>query len=68
MGHDWPVWLYVPNVLGYIRICLLLLGWIKSVQNKCWGALSCFLTSIILDNLDGYCARVCEQVRTCLPG
>ncbi|KAK1157593.1 CDP-diacylglycerol--glycerol-3-phosphate 3-phosphatidyltransferase isoform X2 [Acipenser oxyrinchus oxyrinchus] len=54
------VFLYVPNIIGYIRILLLLIGW------WCFNCppifVPCYVISIILDGLDGYAARRLNQV------
>ncbi|GCB73474.1 uncharacterized protein [Scyliorhinus torazame] len=52
--------LYVPNVIGYIRILLLLVCW--WTFNYPVVFFPCYVISIILDGFDGYAARKLNQV------
>jgi CDP-diacylglycerol--inositol 3-phosphatidyltransferase len=55
----WPVWLYVPNVIGYVRIVLSTIAfyhWQRpSVFSKYYSI------AFVLDAADGLAARVFEQ-------
>ncbi|XP_067864312.1 uncharacterized protein si:ch1073-145m9.1 [Heptranchias perlo] len=54
------VFLYVPNVIGYIRILLLLVSW--WTFNYPAVFVPCYVISIILDGVDGLAARQLNQV------
>ncbi|XP_062887953.1 CDP-diacylglycerol--inositol 3-phosphatidyltransferase isoform X3 [Mobula hypostoma] len=56
----WRVFFYVPNLIGYVRLVLLLVGW-WSFNHPVWF-ISCYVTSIILDGFDGFAARRLNQV------
>ncbi|KAA0702003.1 hypothetical protein E1301_Tti007828 [Triplophysa tibetana] len=51
--------LYVPNVIGYIRILLVLTAWI--VYDDPARFVPLYVVSIILDGLDGWVARRLHQ-------
>ncbi|XP_067221674.1 CDP-diacylglycerol--inositol 3-phosphatidyltransferase isoform X2 [Chanodichthys erythropterus] len=53
------VFLYVPNVIGYIRILLVLISWI--LYNYPENFLPLYVLSIILDGVDGWAARRLQQ-------
>ncbi|XP_057207429.1 uncharacterized protein si:ch1073-145m9.1 isoform X2 [Triplophysa rosa] len=53
------VCLYVPNVIGYIRILLVLTAWI--VYDDPARFVPLYVVSIILDGLDGWVARRLHQ-------
>ena len=55
--------LYWPNLLGYGRGVLLLLGWAASIKKLPYLALTSFALNYLGDNLDGVLARRCKQVR-----
>jgi len=56
-----PFWLYVPNLVGYLRYVLLALGMLNpSTEYGLW----CFVVSLSLDFIDGPLARrygMCTQ-------
>ena len=56
------VLLLVPNVLGYIRLLLLFLGWAKA-SSQPWTALVLFSLNLVLDGADGAIARALNQVQ-----
>lgn len=53
------VLLYVPNLIGYVRLLLLLAAAACSNQ---WGSICCYLASQLLDAADGHAARMLKQV------
>ncbi|ETW34935.1 hypothetical protein PFTANZ_04368 [Plasmodium falciparum Tanzania (2000708)] len=54
------VYLYIPNIIGYIRVILALLGFIISRKNL--FLFVCFYSvSQVLDALDGWTARKFNQ-------
>ncbi|XP_031429492.1 CDP-diacylglycerol--glycerol-3-phosphate 3-phosphatidyltransferase [Clupea harengus] len=50
---------YVPNIIGYIRIVLILAAW--CAFNSPALFFPAYLTSVILDGIDGWVARRLEQ-------
>jgi CDP-diacylglycerol--inositol 3-phosphatidyltransferase len=59
VGQRWPVWLFVPNVIGYVRIILstiALYHWQRPVQFSKY-----YSVAFILDAADGLAARVFKQ-------
>ncbi|XP_078278338.1 uncharacterized protein LOC144606276 [Rhinoraja longicauda] len=56
----WRVLVYVPNIIGYIRLFFLLIGW--WTFNYPIFFIPCYLTSVILDGFDGFAARRLNQV------
>ncbi len=67
-GGPLRVWLLAPNVLGYVRLLLLLGAWAAAVpwQAPALAALL-FTATIVLDAVDGPLARALGQVRALLP-
>jgi CDP-diacylglycerol--inositol 3-phosphatidyltransferase len=61
-AKEWnlPVFLYVPNVVGYIRIALLLYG-LLVIRKQPIVAGFCFFTTGVLDAVDGILARLLKQ-------
>ncbi|KAK7475673.1 hypothetical protein BaRGS_00033099 [Batillaria attramentaria] len=57
MGFE--VLMYVPNVIGYIRILLTVLAFVL-YAHPAWF-LTLYSTAVILDAFDGYCARTLNQ-------
>lgn len=57
---DSPVLLYWPNIIGYIRICLLFSAW--SFYDTPAAFLPLYSSSILLDGVDGWLARRLKQV------
>ncbi|XP_033634704.1 CDP-diacylglycerol--inositol 3-phosphatidyltransferase 1-like [Asterias rubens] len=56
------IYLYVPNVIGYVRLLLIVLAWFYlSYPLRFIGF---YLTSVILDDLDGAVARRLHQTST----
>ncbi|XP_064158457.1 CDP-diacylglycerol--inositol 3-phosphatidyltransferase isoform X1 [Anguilla rostrata] len=53
------VLLYVPNVIGYIRVLLVLISW-SGFDNPA-VFVPCYVVSIILDGVDGWAARRLDQ-------
>lgn len=54
------VFLYVPNLVGYLRIILLIVSSFY-VMNSHRFALGLYLTSCLLDAVDGFLARLLNQ-------
>ncbi|CAH8458365.1 unnamed protein product [Heterobilharzia americana] len=54
------VFLFVPNILGYIRIVLLLLA-CCFMKNNCEITLLTYIISCLLDAVDGHAARSLNQ-------
>ena len=55
-----PVYLYYPNLIGYLRIFLLFLAGYLVPTNPLWAVLS-YMTSMGLDAIDGTVARYFGQ-------
>lgn len=54
------VLLYVPNVIGYCRLLMFLVGlWFEPVLPELFVAL--YISQILLDGVDGYLARKLNQ-------
>ncbi|XP_072034352.1 uncharacterized protein [Amphiura filiformis] len=58
MGFE--VLLYIPNIIGYIRIILLIAAWFCYATNPVWFIIL-YLTNVILDGIDGAIARKLNQ-------
>ena len=57
---SWPVLLYVPNLIGYTRILLLIVCYfIKDQDYLVFAAI--YFVSFVLDFFDGFFARLCNQ-------
>ncbi|XP_031553385.1 uncharacterized protein LOC116290484 [Actinia tenebrosa] len=57
------IFLYVPNIIGYVRLVLLAISfWFLRTTPLSFLSFYCF--SIILDGFDGYAARKLNQVST----
>jgi CDP-diacylglycerol--inositol 3-phosphatidyltransferase len=56
----WKIYLLIPNLIGYIRILLVVLGFYICFKNPYWF-LVCYSLSQFLDALDGYAARYFRQ-------
>ena len=61
--------MYWPNIVGYVRLLFLLLGYILTFSPGLLltfsgpeVALVCFLLNLVLDNIDGLVARHFNQV------
>lgn len=55
----WPIALYVPNLIGYVRIVLTVFAFID--YDKPWKFLLYYGTGFILDGADGLAARLLNQ-------
>ncbi len=60
MAGSVNVFLFYPNLLGYVRILLALLSFYAMADNP-WGASFCYFLSALLDAFDGYLARMYDQ-------
>jgi len=60
MNNSLPVWLYLPNIIGYFRFVLIVLGFCIALD---FPILSCLVlvSACLLDMLDGFVARVYKQ-------
>lgn len=56
-----PVYLYVPNIVGYFRLLCLFFGLFIVRAHPVLGC-SLFVCNLILDAVDGYLARLLNQV------
>jgi CDP-diacylglycerol--inositol 3-phosphatidyltransferase len=56
----WKIYLLIPNLIGYIRILLVVLGFYVCFKNP-YLFLICYSISQLLDALDGYAARYFRQ-------
>ena len=61
MKKQLPIYLYYPNILGYVRVFLLFFGLYVIKTNPILGC-TCFTGNLILDAADGYLARLLKQV------
>ncbi|KAG0730046.1 CDP-diacylglycerol--inositol 3-phosphatidyltransferase [Chionoecetes opilio] len=57
---NYRVLLYIPNIIGYARLSLLLLAF-SLLPSSPVGFVSLYVASIILDGFDGYAARKLRQ-------
>ncbi|KAK9117721.1 hypothetical protein Sjap_016668 [Stephania japonica] len=57
------IYLYIPNIIGYIRIFVNCYAFARCLNNKKLFVLLYFI-SFVLDGLDGWCARKFNQVST----
>ena len=57
----WPVALYIPNLLGYLRIILSFVGMNYALQNHQASALNVWIVAALLDMVDGISARTLNQ-------
>ena len=60
-GLHWRVLLYVPNLMGYLRIFLAFQGYQAAMQNQHSNALNMWIAAAILDLFDGIVARRLNQ-------
>ncbi|KAJ7528666.1 hypothetical protein O6H91_15G012800 [Diphasiastrum complanatum] len=63
MARNWPIYLYVPNLIGYARILANIVAFGVCFTNKKLFA-SLYLISFICDELDGRFARMLDQCST----
>lgn len=61
VSSSWPVLLYIPNILGYIRIILSFYGFRYALQNQPPKALNIWIAAAMLDLFDGAAARMLNQ-------
>ncbi|KAJ8909022.1 hypothetical protein NDN08_005721 [Rhodosorus marinus] len=61
MANKLPVWLWVPNVIGYLRIVLVVLALSRYGIERKVGFWVCYGLSFILDGFDGMAARRLNQ-------
>lgn len=57
----WSVLLYIPNLMGYLRICLAFWGYKTAMQKQHSTALNMWIAASILDIFDGMAARRLDQ-------
>ncbi|KAK7312262.1 hypothetical protein VNO77_36012 [Canavalia gladiata] len=57
------VYLYIPNIIGYIRVLLNCVAFSQCLTNKVFFSMLYFL-SFVCDAVDGWCARKFNQVST----
>ena len=58
---SWPVILYVPNLLGYLRILLAFRGLQYAIHSRQSQALNTWIAAALLDMVDGIAARWLNQ-------
>lgn len=59
-NRNWPVLLYAPNLVGYLRIILLIVCYFFKDENYLiFGAI--YFASFVLDYFDGLFARLFKQ-------
>ncbi|KAI5071297.1 hypothetical protein GOP47_0013548 [Adiantum capillus-veneris] len=63
MARSWPIYLYVPNLIGYARILANLVAFAFAFSNKKLFA-GLYLLSFVCDELDGRFARLLNQTST----
>ncbi len=56
-----PIFLYVPNLMGYIRILLSFYGLVSAIQQQASMALNTWIAASLLDLFDGIAARRLNQ-------
>ncbi|MCO5571832.1 hypothetical protein L7F22_025580 [Adiantum nelumboides] len=63
MASSWPIYLYVPNLIGYARILANFVAFGFAFSNKKLFA-GLYLLSFVCDELDGRFARLLNQTST----
>ena len=58
---NWPVALFIPNLLGYLRIVLSFFGLNYALQSQPNTALNIWIVAALLDMIDGMAARILNQ-------
>lgn len=58
---SWPILLYVPNLMGYLRIILSVYGLVLAIQQQAAMALNTWIAASLLDLFDGIAARRLNQ-------
>jgi phosphatidylglycerophosphate synthase len=61
VSSSWPVILYIPNLLGYLRIMLAFRGLHYALHSRQSKALNMWIGAALLDMLDGIAARWMNQ-------
>ncbi|KAG6545610.1 hypothetical protein Mapa_012964 [Marchantia paleacea] len=61
--RSWPVYLYVPNLIGYARVLANIAAFAVCFRNKSLFAVL-YLISFVCDELDGRFARMLNQTST----
>ncbi|GMY05439.1 CDP-diacylglycerol--inositol 3-phosphatidyltransferase 1-like isoform X1 [Fagus crenata] len=57
------VYLYIPNIIGYLRIIMNCIAFVQCYSNK-WLFSVLYFVSFVCDGVDGWCARKFNQVST----
>ncbi|XP_038707093.1 probable CDP-diacylglycerol--inositol 3-phosphatidyltransferase 2 isoform X1 [Tripterygium wilfordii] len=57
------VYLYIPNIIGYLRVLLNCIAFALCFSNK-WLFSVLYFVSFVCDGVDGWCARKFNQVST----
>ncbi|KAF3952127.1 hypothetical protein ACB098_07G146900 [Castanea mollissima] len=57
------VYLYIPNIIGYLRIIMNITAFALCYSNK-WLFSVLYIFSFVFDGVDGWCARKFNQVST----
>ncbi|KAH7518408.1 hypothetical protein FEM48_Zijuj09G0168400 [Ziziphus jujuba var. spinosa] len=57
------VYLYIPNIIGYIRVLMNIVAFAQCFSNKKLFSILYFV-SFVCDGIDGWCARKFNQVST----
>ncbi|KAK9987741.1 hypothetical protein SO802_027980 [Lithocarpus litseifolius] len=57
------VYLYIPNIIGYLRVILNIIAFAQCYNNK-WLFSVLYFFSFVFDGVDGWCARKFNQVST----
>lgn len=57
--RHWPVWIYVPNLIGYFRIILSAIAFTNYTHP--WFFFTYYFIGFILDGADGLAARKLDQ-------
>lgn len=60
-SSSWPVALYVPNIMGYLRIILSFYGLKSAIRQQSSTALNTWVAASLLDLFDGMAARRLNQ-------
>ena len=58
---SWPIVLYIPNLMGYLRIILSVYGLVSAIQQQASVALNTWIAASLLDLFDGMAARRLNQ-------
>ena len=55
------VFLFLPNIIGYFRLALVLISWICHASSQAQLSLTCYIFAVVLDFFDGLAARRLQQ-------